>query len=110
MTFSANALTADSGDERRSVFEDSTAQKERLRLFHFAQRRRRDDLRHRRDRQRDDENVFKPARMQNRDEAHVFRVIAIAMQQLMELRRRRQYRSQQQPGHHRADKREASHC
>ena len=110
MTFSANALTADSGDERRSVFENSTTQKERFRFFHVAQRCSRDDFRHRLDRHEDDENVFTPARLQDRDEAHVFRLIAIVMQQFMELRRRRQDRGEQQPRDHRADKREASNC
>ena len=103
MMISATALTADSGDERRSVFEDSTAQKERLRVLHFADRCRRDHFRHRHDRHRDDGSLVKSARLQNRDEAGVFLMIGIMMQPGMEVRNRHQHQGQQQSRNDRAD-------
>ncbi len=85
------------------MFENSTAQEERFRLFHVAPRGRCDDFPDRLDCHDDDENVLESAHLQDRGQTHMFLLIAVLMQALMELWRRRQHQGQQQTRDHRAN-------
>jgi hypothetical protein len=89
------------------MFEESTAQEERLDLSDVTKRDPRDGGRGQLDRDNDDDDGFVGTRLQGRRETTVEGLTAIGMHQLVELGRSRENQRQQKPCSHRADKREA---
>ena len=89
------------------MFEESTAQEERLDLSGVTKRDPRDGSRGQLDRDHDDD-AFVGTRLQGRRETTVGGLTTIGMHQLVKLGKSHERQRQQEPRSHRADKRAAS--